>query len=442
MKMPAKVLWAEGITLRPQQFQQQDQYHEARLQRIASALHPYLWGVHAIEWDRAALADNCLRAEAMSLIFQDGEIIDAPASDSLPEPVDLASLPLAEDSFTFYAALPRLKGHGGNLGGAGARFVRTELDTPDLFTEALNADVSYLAKRVALLPESAHRAGHVHFAVARVRRLAPGGFELDPQFVPPSLALGACGLARQLDLLLQKLKAKLDALLGDQRAPGQQVAELRGDASFWLLHTISRAYVSLSHFAQQRALHPERLFHALLDVAGGLMAFSRQYAAADLPHYQHDEPGPGFARLDSIIRDLVDTVISTRYTVIALHKEEGKLSHYHGRLEGGKVDAQTLLCLGVKADMPALEMVAAVPLRFKLGAPDDVNRSVLSALPGVGLTHLPQVPAAMPVRPGACYFALENKSQLYEQMLQAQAIAIYVPEGWSGLQLELVALTP
>jgi type VI secretion system protein ImpJ len=448
MKMPSKILWSEGVTLRPQQFQQQDRYHEARLHHIASRLHPQLWGVHSIEWNREGLAGNSLQAEAMSLIFQDGEIIDAPGADDLPEPVDLSTLPLAEDSFTFYAALPLLKGNGGNLagfekGGSGARYTQADRDTADLFTGAMNADISYLAKRVELLADSAHRGAYVHFPVARLRRLANGGFELDPAFIPPCLAIGAAGLAPLLDKLMQKLKAKLDALSGDQREPSKDVVEVRsGDiASFWLLHTISSAYAALSHFARCKALHPERLFEAMLALAGGLMTFSKKYAMADLPHYVHAEPGPAFARLDNIIRDLVDTVISSKYLMIPLAREAGKLSHYHGSLNAGKIDGQTLLCLAVKADMPALELVAAVPLRFKIGAPDDVKRSVLSALPGVGLAHLPQVPAAIPVRPSTYYFALENKSQLYQNMLQAQTISIYVPEGIAGLNMELIAVT-
>jgi type VI secretion system protein ImpJ len=448
MTMPSKILWSEGMTLRPQQFQQQDRYHEARLHRIASALHPQLWGVCHLEWNREGLAGNSLRADAMSLIFQDGEIVDAPDADELPEPVDLSELPLDGHSFTFYAALPLLKGHGGNLAGfekavRGARYTQAEFDTADLFTEAMNADISYLGKRVELLDESAHRGAYVHFPVARLRRLASGGFEMDPAFVPPSVHIGAAGLARLLDNLMQKLKAKLDALVGDQREPSKDVLEVRsGDAaSFWLLHTISSAYAALGHFAACKALHPERLFETMLALAGGLMTFSKKYDMADLPRYRHADPGPGFARLDGIIRDLVDTVISAKYFMIPLSKEEGKQSHYQGSLASGKIDGQTLLCLGVRADMPALELVAAVPLRFKAGAPDDVNRSVLSALPGVGLTHLPQVPAAIPVRPGTYYFALEHKSQLYENMLRAQSISIYVPEGLAGLKLELIAIT-
>ena len=43
--MPSKLLWGEGLFLRPQHFQQQDRYHEARVNQTARALHPYCWGV-------------------------------------------------------------------------------------------------------------------------------------------------------------------------------------------------------------------------------------------------------------------------------------------------------------------------------------------------------------------------------------------------------------
>jgi type VI secretion system protein ImpJ len=96
--------------------------------------------------------------------------------------------------------------------------------------------------------------------------------------------------------------------------------------------------------------------------------------------------------------------------------------------------------LGVSAEMAALELVDVVPLRFKIGAPDDVEKFVLSAMPGVRITHAPQVPASLPVRPDTYYFVLEGKGQMYERMLQAQTMAIYVPAGIRELKLELFAV--
>jgi len=82
-----------------------------------------------------------------------------------------------------------------------------------------------------------------------------------------------------------------------------------------------------------------------------------------------------------------------------------------------------------------------VPMRFKVGAPEDVDKLVLSAMPGVPLSYTPQVPPAVPVKPGAVYFALQTRGSLYDRMLQARSIAIYAPAGIPELKLDLIAVT-
>ena len=448
MKTPPKILWTEGVTLRPQHFQQQDRYHEARLQRMAAALHPYAWGLAAASWNEEALANNILQAESLSLVFPDGESYDAPGSDPLPEAVELADLPSSEVHFTFYAALPVYKPHGGNLAGCRqqgeglARFQQFEIETPDLYTEALESSIVYLSKQARLLSQLVPRAGYVSSPVLRIRRRARGGFEIDPAFISPSMSVAAApALARLLDALMQKLQTKLEALYAAQREPSKDVVVQGGDqSSFLLLQTISAGCGALHHHARCRGFHPERLFQDLLALAGGLMAFSRKLRIKDLPEYDHEQPGPAFARLDAILRDLVDTVISSTSLAIPLIQDAARPSYYEGKLPADGIDQKALLCLGVRADLPALELVAAVPARFKVGSPDDVARLVASALPGVELVHMPQVPAAVPVRPNTCYFALQGKGPLYESMLQRQAVSVYVPSGMRELFLELFAI--
>eukprot|EP01034_Spumella_vulgaris_P038382 gene38383-47388_t len=96
-------------------------------------------------------------------------------------------------------------------------------------------------------------------------------------------------------------------------------------------------------------------------------------------------------------------------------------------------------CAYTRLAMRSKKPLALAPLRIKAGAPDDVEQCVLTAMPGVKLTHAPQVPAAIPLRPDTCYFTLENRGVLYEQMLKSQSIAIYVPAGIRELRLELIA---
>lgn len=452
MSIPSKVLWGEGLFLRPQHFQQQDQYHEARLHHTAQALHPYLWGVRRIEWDFDALKADRLRLQSLSLIFKDGEIVDAPSSEPLPAAIDLSTLPSNLQEVTWYAALPTLAPGGGNAATndlrtdgqqqSGSRYSQSTSETPDLYTRAVSTEVSYLKKAVRLLSDQEPLGAFDCVPVVRLRRLVTGGFEPDPTFIPPGLSIASApALKAMLDRLMDALQAKVQSLQGHMREPSRNVIEFRsGDvSSFWLLHTVSTSAAALMHYVRNPELHPERLFEALLALAGAMMTYSKQYSLVHLPGYRHEDPAQCFSSLDHIIRDLLDTVISTKYFSIAL--SEDKPGYYTGKLDSGKIDQRTTLYLAVNASLPALELVEIVPLRVKAGAPDDVEKCVLTAMPGVKIAHAPQVPAAIPVQPDTYYFALDSKGMLYEQMLKAQSISIYVPSGIRDLRINLIAVT-
>lgn len=447
MRDSGRILWGEGLFLRPQHFQQQDAYHEARLHATAHAIQPYAWGLRHARFDTDALASGILRVTELSLLFPDGEWYCAPQGDDLPAPLALNDLPAGISESVFHLALHPMRAGGVNYreasdGAPTSRFVGHQLETADLFTEAKPAAITYLRAAVKLVADGEPRDQFVSLPIVRVRRSATGNFQLDENFLAPSLAINASAVLHQrLRRLLDALQAKVNALYGFHREPSRNIIEFRsGDiASFWLLHTANASFAALSHLYHHPETHPERLFQEMLRMAGALMTFSKAYTLADIPVYDHRDPGEAFAQLDTMVRELLDTVISTRYFAIAL--AESRPSFHLGRLDSGKIDDKTRFYLSVSADMPTVELVEAIPSRFKVGAPDDVDKLVLSSMPGVPLVYTPQVPAAIPVRPGACYFTVEARGPLYERMMQAGTITIYTPAGIRELKLELIAVT-
>ena len=443
-----KILWGEGLFLRPQHFQQQDAYHEWRLAQMSRLLHPYAWGVRHVKIDPGALQTGLLRLLELQVVLPDGELFNAPGEDELPPAVALSSI--AQDGAgeaVFHLALAPVRASGTNMASTqqeadtAVRYFRSPVQAADGFTDAVAAELVVLRKSARILHDSEPRAHLVSLPLLRLRKTSTGGMEVDGRFMPPSLSIQSSpSLFLYLRRLLDVLQAKVDALYGMHREPSKNIIEFRsGDvASFWLLHTASSAFAGLSHLSRHASLHPERLFEKLLELAGALMTFSKTFTLADLPTYDHINPGPGFTRLDQIVRELLETVISTRYFAIALN--ETQPSFHQGRLDAEQINPQTQLYLGVSATMAPAELVEVVPQRFKIGAPDDVEKLVLSSMPGVRLVHAPQVPAAVPVRPGSYYFTLEPRGSLYERMLQAQALTVYAPSGLPDLRLELVAV--
>lgn len=442
----AKILWGEGLFLRPQHFQRQDAYHEALVGDALLTAQPFGWGLRQLVLDEDALRGGILRVDEINVVLPDGETYIAPGRDVLPPPAKLNQFTDGDKSVLFHLAIHHTRSHGSNCAPQDSstdqrRYTISTAQYADLFTDAAEAEIPVLRKSAQLKPDAEPLDQYLTMPLVQVRKTPAGGYELDTDFLAPSLSISAApSIQMRLRRLLDALQAKANALYGFHREPSKDVIEFRsGDvASFWLLHTISSAVAALAHLHQNPRLHPERLFQELLRLAGGLLTFSKSYALADLPAYDHDRPGPAFATLDLILRDLLDTVISTRHFSVAL--TETKPSFHAGRLDSEKITERTAFYLGVSSAQPLSRTIESVPIRMKIGAPDDVDKLVLSAMHGVKLEHAPQVPPAIPVRPGACYFALDARGPLYERMLKAQSITIYAPSGFPDLSLELIAV--
>lgn len=446
MSLPPKLLWEKGLGLEAQHFQQLDLYHEARVQHLAKALNPHIWGVQSVTWDENALANNSLAAERMSLIFQTGDIYQAPTSDALPLPIDLRELPADEQNFTFYAALPILKAHGGNVSRINAslddaRYTSFTVQTADLHSDGAPAPVSHVRKAVRLLSHLEPHKGYDYIPVVKLSRKVDGSFAIDPEFIPPCVAAKASpALERLLFGLLAKVATKIDALYQLQRRPNGYAVEAHsgGSTSFSMLGALTTIGANLTIHAKAQHCHPEVLFDRLANLAGALMAFSTKYALNDLPAYPHEDPAPGFATLVGIINELLDTVVSSRLIKISLTIE--KTCFWQAPIDAELADSDAPFYLAVRADMPALELVEKVPRLFKIGTPNAVDTFVKSALPGAELLHLAQVPVEVPVQPNTYYFSLVNKSDHCQAIRKERMIAIYAPIIIKELEIELFAI--
>ncbi|HSC80419.1 MAG TPA: type VI secretion system baseplate subunit TssK [Chitinolyticbacter sp.] len=442
-----RVLWGEGMFLRPQHFQQQALLADNAVAEALQSVRRHAWGLRRLELDLAALRNGLIRADALDLIFHDGTQFAAPAKEPLPLSRDLNELPQVNVETTLYACLPNLNPYGGNTANADtpsarpSRFRNAHQTVADLYTQALEADLTTLELDVRLMVQEENRDGYDSVPIARLVKDATGQWRTDEEYLPPVVTTGAAApLSRMIRRLLDILLVKSEALAGAHRERAKNVMEYGTTdiASFWLLHTVNRNFARLNHLLHADPLHPEEFYLALAEFCGELLTFSSIYTLADLPPYRHDQLSDTLPKLDEMVRELLDTVISARYAVIPLTSP--KPSFYIGRLESDRLLENVDYYLSIQSDLPAAQVIETVPFKFKIGAPDDVEKILNSALRGVSLAHAQQTPSAIPVRVGNHYFALEPRGDIFGRMLQSRSVCIYVPQTLAGLKLELIAV--
>ena len=447
MSRALRVLWGEGMFLRPQHFQQQELFIDARMADALRLMHAHSWGVQAIVVDNDALAAGSLQLNQLHAVFQDGVQFDAPGAEPLPLSRDLRDLPQLGVETIVYACLPALNAFGGNRSDQIAdnakpvRFHSAEVSVSDLYTDALETEISALRANVRLMLETENRDGHLSLAIARLVKNAAGVWSVDDGFIPPLVAIsGANSLHMIVRRLLDILLVKSQALANSHRERTKNIVEYGSSdiASFWLLHTVNRVFPLLNHMARFPQAHPEELYKTLAQFAGELLTFSSNLTLNEIPIYAHNDLTGTFQKLDALIRDLLDTVISSRYMIIPLANT--KPSFHIGKLESERLVDVADFYLSVSSELPAAQVIETVPFKLKVGAPDDVEKILNSALPGVRLSYAAQTPAPIPVRVGNHYFALEPNGAIYERMLKSHSICIYVPQALLDFKLELIAV--
>lgn len=441
-----RILWGEGMFLRPQHFQQQALFTEQAIAQLSHQIHAYPWGVRKVEIDIEALRAGQVCVNALELVYQDGVYVNAPGNEPLPAARNLKDIAQAGTETLVFACLPTLNAFGGNSSAPNAatarpaRFSSELVAIPDLYTNALETEVTALRANVRILLAQENRDGHQCVPIARICKNATGVWTVDETYVPPLLGIeGSPSLKLMMRRLLDIMLVKSQALAGSHRERVKSVVEYGTSdiSSFWLLHTVNRTFPLLNHFARTGA-HPEALYALLAQLCGELMTFSSTLTLGDIPAYDHDNLTQVFGKIDSILRDLLETVISNRYAMIPLINT--KPSFFVGRLESERLVENVDFYLSVSSELPATQVLDTVPLKLKIGSPDDVEKILNSALPGVRIAHAAQTPSAIPVRVGNHYFVLEPQGQIFERMVKARSICIYVPQALLELKLELIAV--
>lgn len=441
-----RILWGEGMFLRPQHFQQQELFTEQAISQVLRQIHAHPWGVRNVDIDADALRAGQLRVNTLDLVFQDGMHVSAPGAEPLPAARNLADIPQLGTETRVFACIPVLNAFGGNSCDAQtttprpARFASEQVAVPDLYTNALETEITALRANVRILIEQENRDGYQCIPIARLCKNATGVWIVDEAHVAPLITLdGSAQLGIMMRRLLDILLVKSQALAGAHRERVKSVVEYGTSdiSSFWLLHTVNRTFPLLNHLSRSGA-HPEALYALLAQLCGELMTFSSSLSLSDIPSYDHQNLTQVFGKIDTILRELLETVISNRYAIIPLINT--KPSFFVGRLESERLIENVDFYLSVSSEMPAAQLLDTAPMKLKVGSPDDVEKILNSALPGARLAHAAQTPSAIPVRVGNHYFAIEPQGQIFERMIKARSICIYVPQTLLELKLELIAV--
>ena len=436
-----RVIWREGLFIKPQHFQQQQRYSDYALHARLSALSDYFYGLQSLAINDDYLGFGRIALMAATGILPDGTVFNIPNDDVLPPPLEISDASVANQKV--YLALPlSISGVNevGQGGGVATRLQSYRHDVRDLHSDGgdvVSLEVGRVSLRLML--EREDRSAYASLAIARILDKRPdGGLVLDPNFMPCSISVSAIAtLKRFLGESAGLVAERARSLSKRIAAPGQQgVADV---AEFMMLQLLNRAQPQLSHLARLGTLHPERLYEVLVQLCGELMTFTDESRLPpEFPAYRHDDQQVSFEPVMLALRQALSTVLSPRAVSIQLRK------HQYGIMVAMVNESELMtsadFVLAVRARMPQEQLRKQLLQQTKVASSDKIRELISLQLPGIPLLPLPVAPRQLPYHAGYSYFQVDRQSPSWQMLAVSNTLAFHIAGDFPELDMQLWAI--
>ncbi|MFC5472458.1 type VI secretion system baseplate subunit TssK [Paraherbaspirillum soli] len=438
-----KVVWSEGLFLRPQLFQQQERYLEYFAHKRAESLSPFFWGFSQYAIDHDALALGKLIFQSGSGIFPDGTPFDVPGHTPPPPPLTIA--PEHQNQVIYLATPLRLDNTEETTfdqrDRALARYLGFDHELRDSNAIGQGPKPVQLAHlRLQLLPESELNGPWIGIALTRVRALqADGAVTLHGEdHIPPVTGYGANGLLRKWVSELHGLtKLRAEALAARLSGSDGKAGAGAEVADYLLLQMLNRYEPLLDHMSKIGAIAPVELYRQLTMLAGELSTFVRPQTRRPLvvKSYDHANIYSCIFPLVTDITFLLHQVLIRAAQPIAL-KEQAYGIRTASMLPS-ELAGYSSLVLAVGAQMPADVLQQQFAAQAKISPPQRLPELIRSHLPGLTLQALPVPPRQIPFNAGYVYFELARSGPFWDQIAQHGGLAMHIAGKFPELKLEL-----
>lgn len=434
-----KVIWTEGLFLKPQHFQQQERYFSDYIDKRSAALSFYGWGLLSLDVDINQLAMGRFVIITASGVMPDGTPFNIPGDDPVPAAIDFNEGSIGKKIFL---ALPRQVSQpeidSSEDSDGLFRYQGEILEVPDQNDRSQSAASIQVGKtNIALKLEGGELSEYSCIPIAYVEECsAELKLSVDKAFIPTVLSSEA-------SVVINRFMGELKGMLRHRgQAIAARVSEGSGGAAeladFMMLQVINRHIPLIEHMSRDAGAHPEKLYMTLCSLVGEMATFVAPRTPEPMEPYRHHDLKRTFSALFQQLRLALSAVVDPRAYQIPLM--EPKYGIYRAGIEDKQLLNEAEFILAVKSDIPQDELRRLFPVNTRVSSVEIIRDLVMASLPGIPLESLAQVPRQIPYHSGYVYFRMNKQDKKWQEMLKSSGFAIHVGDGFPGLEMEFWAI--
>lgn len=437
-----KVVWTEGMFLRPHHFQRAESHLKHQIRQRLTTQSPYQWGFESLQIDDKMVKQGIVSLVKASGVMPDGTYFEFDSQQQGPIPLKIDEEMIGQK---VVLAIPRQRGGREEVifkeeKDSLARYIAFEQDVADDNQIAVgNATVQFAHLRLTLMLEQDVTAEWAAMGLCIIREGKNGNaLNVDDHFLPPVLNLFTFPQFQTLlrdfqGLLAQQSKQLSKRLSQSGRFNTSEMIE------FSLLTLINRHLGLMAHLQQRPLMHPEELWMSWLPLAAELMTWSPQRTVTEkLPEYDHDNLAFCFHQLMFLLRQGLSLVMEESAVQLKL------IEKTHGLHIAAVNDLQMVTLYGfviaVKANVPNELLQTHFPAQMKVAPVSKIRDLVHLQLPGLTLRAMPAAPPQIPWHAGYNYFEVEKGGELWQDMEKSGAFALHLAGEFPGLAMEFWAI--
>ena len=425
--MQHRVVWKEGLFMRPQHFQQNDRYISYELMTRTKELGANAWGLFDMNIDSHYLGAGKVVLNSASGVMPDGTLFYLDAkSDALS--LELSS----EDSAKgLYLALPINMHHSDEIHfpeqkNRLTRLVAENIDNVPNTNAGEMSETDLLGARYnfKLLLEEDLNEGYVKIKLGNIGDVSASGVvSLDEAYMPTFLHLHASKeLLAKMNELVSTLSYRAEKLSEKLSDSSVQATEL-GD--YLMLQLLNKTQSRLHYYFTQERIHPSELFLELSSLVGELAVFMKKEKRILEPFvYEHEHQGESFDKIITELNDMLSMVLEQNSISLPVQKQ--KYGIYTSQVAEKSMINSSSFIFAVKADLEDDKLKKLLLSNLKMGSIETIRDLVNYHLAGFKLTPLATAPRQIPYKVNYIYFKVELESEDREKLVRSGGFAFHL----------------